>query len=219
MNKQLQTITEQIYQVLRSDILHQRLRFGEKITTKALQERLGVSSTPIREALTQLQKDGLIVTQPNVGMHVVSYTRKDVVDIYTLMAELDAIALRLACNCDRRNEMMQELQALQAEAVRSLDRGDRSHWEDLSDRFHLIFYRFADNARLGEAAERTRNQLTVFSNAYQQSAPNQQEIQCQHDAVSHCLAAGDTAAAEEALRRHFASSTEKALQSWQELQT
>ena len=81
MSRQFQTIAEQIYQTLRGDIFAQRLRFGEKITTKELQEKLGASSTPIREALTRLQKDGLIVAQPNVGMRVVSYTRKDVLDI------------------------------------------------------------------------------------------------------------------------------------------
>ena len=211
MSRQFQTIAEQIYQTLRGDIFAQRLRFGEKITTKELQEKLGASSTPIREALTRLQKDGLIVAQPNVGMRVVSYTRKDVLDIYTLMTELDTVALRLACAGGKCAAMTAQLQAVQAQAVKLLMRGDVAGWEELSDEFHTIFYRYSDNSRLSDAANKTRSQMTVFTYAYQQEETNREEIQYQHDAVVHCLEAGDVPAAEEALRRHFASSIEKAL--------
>ncbi len=211
MSRQFQTIAEQIYQTLRGDIFAQRLRFGEKITTKELQEKLGASSTPIREALTRLQKDGLIVAQPNVGMRVVSYTRKDVLDIYTLMTELDTVALRLACAGGKCAAMTAQLQEVQAQAVKLLMRGDVAGWEELSDEFHTIFYRYSDNSRLSDAANKTRSQMTVFTYAYQQEETNREEIQYQHDAVVHCLEAGDVPAAEEALRRHFASSMEKAL--------
>ena len=62
MSDGIKTVTEQIYLVIRSDILQQKRRMGEKLTVKQLQDQLGVSSTPIREALTRLQQDGLIVT-------------------------------------------------------------------------------------------------------------------------------------------------------------
>lgn len=218
MSRQIQTITEQIYHAIREDIFAQRLRFGEKLTTKALQEQLGVSSTPIREALTRLQKDGLIVVQPNVGMQVVSYTEKDVSDIYTLMTELDAIALRLACAGPQRSALVVSLRELQTQAVHLLMQADRSGWESLSDGFHLLFYRYADNSRLSDAADRTRSQLTVFSHAYQQQLMEQEEIQRQHDIILHSLEAGDDRAAETALRQHFASSLEKALASWRSIQ-
>ena len=68
MNENIKTVTEQIYSVIKQDILSQKLLPGEKLTTKALQDKLGVSSTPIREALTHLQQDGLIEYQPNIGM-------------------------------------------------------------------------------------------------------------------------------------------------------
>lgn len=217
MSRPIQTVTEQIYHAIRDDIFAQRLRSGEKLTTKSLQERLGVSSTPIREALARLEKDGLIMVQPNVGMRVVSYTRKDVEDIYTLMAELDAIAMRLAFGGSKQQEMLETLRELQTYSIQALMRGDLPQWEELSDRFHLIFYWYADNSRLIDVAERTRCQLTVFSHAYQQVDTNREEIQRQHDTILHCLEAGDVRAAEESLRLHFASSRAKALDSWQEI--
>lgn len=218
MSRKTQTITEQIYHAIREDIFAQRLHFGEKLTTKALQERLGVSSTPIREALTQLQKDGLIVGQPNIGMQVVSYTAKDVLDIYTLMTELDAIALRLACTGSQREALVAALEENQAQATQLLSQGDVIGWRSLSDHFHLLFYQYADNSRLSDAADRTRSQVTVFSHAYQQLQMNQHDIQSQHDAILSSLKAGDDVAAEAALRQHFASSMEKALASWENIQ-
>ena len=199
MRRQIQTMTEQIYHAIRADIFAQRLHFGEKITTKALQERLGVSSTPIREALARLEKDGLIVVRPNTGMRVVSYTEKDVSDIYTLMTG------------PKRSHLVDALRTLQEEAVLPLMQGDAERWEELSDAFHLLFYQWAGNPYLSDAASKTRSQLTVFSYAYQQSAACQEDIQRQHDTILHCLENGDDAAAEEALRRHFASSLKKAL--------
>ena len=52
------TLSSRIYEILRTDILSQKISLGEKLTLKALQERFGVSSTPIREALTRLSDDG-----------------------------------------------------------------------------------------------------------------------------------------------------------------
>ena len=89
MNGEIKTIAEQIYMLIRSDILHHKLTGGERLTMKFLQERLGVSSSPIREALTRLQQDGLVEYQPNVGMRVTKFSAKDVNDIYAFMRELE----------------------------------------------------------------------------------------------------------------------------------
>ena len=218
MSRQIQTITEQIYNAIRADIFSQRIRFGEKLTTRGLQERLGVSSTPIREALARLEKDGLVIVRPNAGMQVVSYTEKDVYDMYTLMTELDSAALRLAHRNGQMIPLTRELTQLQIEAAQCLLRQDAARWEELSDEFHLSFYRYADNSRLSDAADKTRSQMTVFTYAYQQEPLNRADIQRQHDAIAQCLEQGDPRAAEEALRRHFAASMEKALSSLSAMQ-
>ena len=67
------TLSEQIYQILRNDILTQKIPCGEKLTLKVLQERFQVSSTPIREALTRLTQDQLVYYYSDVGMRVMSF--------------------------------------------------------------------------------------------------------------------------------------------------
>ncbi len=212
MNENIKTVTEQIYSVIKQDILSQKLLPGEKLTTKALQDKLGVSSTPIREALTHLQQDGLIEYQPNIGMRVVKLSRKDLEDIFSLMIEFDVVAMRFSCRSGSRKDLVEALRQVQLQAARSLEDGDVEQWEALSDDFHLAFYRFADNSRLNIAAERTRMQFTIFSNAYQRDEENRREIQCEHDQILRYLEAGDDKAAEDALRSHSAASLTKALE-------
>ena len=109
MNGEIKTIAEQIYMLIRSDILHHKLTGGERLTMKFLQERLGVSSSPIREALTRLQQDGLVEYQPNVGMRVTKFSAKDVNDIYAFMRELECAALRFSCQRPEFSAMLHEL--------------------------------------------------------------------------------------------------------------
>lgn len=207
----VQTIAEQVYYTIRHGILNQQYRSGEKITLKALQSSLCVSSTPVREALLRLQQDGLIEYQPNVGMRVVEYDAKDVQDIFALMQELDVIALRFACRSPRREEMVRKLEEVQAEALEVIDKEDFQKWEEYSDRFHLVLFAFANNSRLNITAERLQLQFTVFSYVYQQDRENRHAIQAEHDRILRCLQEGDDRAAEEAMRSHSVSSAQKAM--------
>ena len=68
MNLNKSTLSEQIYQILRADILSRRIPLGEKLTLKNLKEQFGVSSTPIREALTRLTEEGLVNHYSNIGV-------------------------------------------------------------------------------------------------------------------------------------------------------
>ena len=81
MNLNKQTLSEQIYHILREDILSQKIPCHARLTLKMLQERFGVSSTPIREALTRLINEKLISYYSNVGVSVVGLTEDDLREI------------------------------------------------------------------------------------------------------------------------------------------
>ena len=89
------TLSGQIYDILRQDILTQRIRLGEKLTLKHLQERFGVSSTPIREALTRLAEEELVVSYSNIGVNVISIGEQDLKELYEFMGDLDALAISI----------------------------------------------------------------------------------------------------------------------------
>lgn len=210
MKESIKTITEQVYLAIRNDILQQKRKMGEKLTAKQLQEQLGVSSTPIREALTRLQQDGLIEYRPNVGMRVVTMNEKDLREIFQMMAEYDCIAMRFACESPQRQELLDRLAYVQENAALCLRFGDFKRWEELSDAFHLESYHFCGNSRLRAAAEKNRLQFGIFSNAYQQVSSNQQDIQRQHNEILERLMAGEDECAIRMLHQHAEASMEKA---------
>ncbi len=207
----IRTVSEQIYQVIRSDILEHRRIPGEKLTTKELQEQLGVSSTPIREALTKLIEDGLVSYTPNIGMSVVSLSESDIAAVFDFMAELDVIAMRYAYQKSGRGPLLEELRGICAESAACISAPNLSKWLRLSDEFHLVFYRYAKNEYLRLTAERLRLKITLFSNQYQQDDTTRRQIQGEHEQMLALLEQDDLAGAVSALYAHLAQSRDLAI--------
>lgn len=137
LNKQ--TLSEQIYQILRSDILMQRIPAGTKLTLKSLIERFGVSSTPIREALTRLSEEQLVSYYSNVGVSVVELSDQDLREIYEFMGDLDALAISYASSSDDIETLKQELsENLRAaeQALQALGAGRHDETEGTADAGH-----------------------------------------------------------------------------------
>lgn len=210
MTGTIKTVTEQIYQDICKSIMDRSLPAGTKLTIKSLNERYGVSSSPIREALAHLQQDGLIEYKPNVGMSVVTLTKKDVHEIFTLILELDKIAMRFAMESPKAPEIVENLSGIQDYLISEEEVNDE--WLSMSDEFHKIFYHYADNSRLTESAEKLRKQLTILSTAYEQSGVNRQEICEQHERILDALETGNISAAEDLMKEHLLSSYRKAME-------
>ena len=212
----MKTISEQVYQTIYDGIISGQIKGGEKLTLKSIQDRLGVSSSPIREALTRLSEDGLIIYQPNIGMTVVDLTRKDAEDILSLAEEFDVIALKYAWNSSNRTEMILQLTHNQKKAALALEEGDRKSWIKLSDEFHNILLRYSGNNRLMEAAEKNRKQISILSSKYQQTDENAEEINDEHNEILFALESGEIKLAEKCMRAHLRSSMNKALALFQD---
>lgn len=90
------SLVDQVYDRLRSDIITLRMPLGSRVNVNELQDTLGVSCTPIREALNRLQQEGLIEYENNVGARVIALTAKDVEEIQHLATTLHCAAVRLA---------------------------------------------------------------------------------------------------------------------------
>ena len=101
------TLSEQIYQILRNDILTQKIPCGEKLTLKLLQERFQVSSTPIREALTRLTQDQLVSYYSNVGIRVISFTAGKSILLWGILTgwrSVMLLPLQIRKNCRQRSQ-------------------------------------------------------------------------------------------------------------------
>lgn len=92
--KENRSLTSIIFEKIREDILNGRYEPGEKIVEAKLAEELGVSRTPVREALKQLELDGLVENIPNRGVIVKGISEQDIEDIYTIRMAIEGIAAR-----------------------------------------------------------------------------------------------------------------------------
>lgn len=179
------TLSEQIYCILKNDILDQTIPMGEKLTLSSLQKRFAISSTPIREALTRLTEEGLVNYYSNVGVTVITLTSKDIEELYQFIGDMDALAIIYASAHPNQEKLLTELSdivkkttALSKKQV--LTEEEETERINLSDRFHLVFYDYCNNSRLAKAAEKQRSQLTILSKIYQADPAVQKEIENSH---------------------------------------
>ena len=200
------TLSEQIYEILRNDILTQAIPCGSKLTLKILQERFQVSSTPIREALTRLTEEQLASYYSNIGVSVVSLDERDVKEIYQFMGDLDSLAVSYASLYPDQEPILGELR----ENLSLMDACGLSSpkWQDLSDRFHLIFYDYCQNSRLVHSAERMRSQMSILAYQYEKQAPKQDLILNEHHMIFRLYEAGDHQGAVAMMKEHLSHSLE-----------
>ena len=211
LNKQ--TLSEQIYEILRQDILTQKIKCGTKLTLKVLQERFEVSSTPIREALTRLSEEGLMFYYSNIGVRVLEFTSQDLRDIFQFMGDLDALAVRYAAEHAKRDTLTDQLRENLEACKRE---SDTKKLLQLSDEFHLLFYEYCDNSRLKNSAERLRSQLSVASYQYEQQTDNRSHIYEEHRDIFASFARGEAEEAAAKMKAHLMHSLVYAQAVWPE---
>ena len=116
------SLVDQIYLQLREEIVTGRIPLGSRINVNEIQEDLGVSSTPLREALNRLQQDGLVTYENNVGASTLTLDAHDVEEIEELALTLQTAAVRFALERGDRDALVREIEAgLQAYAAARTD--------------------------------------------------------------------------------------------------
>ncbi len=132
-----------------------------------LAEELGVSRTPVRNALARLADDGLLVYQPNRGFLVRRFEAKDVTDAFTLRATLEGLGCRLLAERGLEQDARARLAGLleeQREVLygREWSRERALLWQTLNVEFHFVLLELADNPWLTDAVKRTRQLPLIF---------------------------------------------------------
>lgn len=143
-----ESLVDQVYARLRGDIITLKLPLGSHINVSELQDRLGVSCTPIREAVNRLQQEGLILYENNVGAAVLNLEEHDVQEIQELALTFQKEAARLAMLRGGRERIYREV-----EEQLGRYRLAESPWAEVEAVHHLIgvFYHHCGNGRLDKS--------------------------------------------------------------------
>ena len=174
------------------------------LVERELCEMLGVSRTPVREALRRLSSEGLVESHPGRGMFVTRLNAADARQIYELKEALERMAVRL-CILRMTGGELEELGGCLAAHEQAYARGDNELVADMDLQFHILLVEFARSAKIEEHAKailvqtRRLSQLSVYDTSHTE------KFLKEHRAIYEALRAGDAAAAEEAVSRHIAS--------------
>ena len=194
-------MAERLMPLIEDDIVEGRLAPGERLDEVRLAERHGVSRTPVREALRRLAETGLVTLRPHRGAVVAVLEPHRVVEAFEVMAEMEAMAGRLAARRIRPDEIT-ELRAIHAECEAAAESGDADGYYAANGRFHHLIYTAAGNGFLLGEATRLHARLKPYRRL-QLRAPRRLAASLgEHEAVLVAIEAGDSAAAADALRAH-----------------
>ncbi|MCI9174153.1 MAG: GntR family transcriptional regulator [Lachnospiraceae bacterium] len=154
-----------VFHTLREAILKGELKPGERLMELQLASKLGVSRTPIREAIRMLELEGLAVTMPRKGAEVARMTEKDMEDVLKIRKALDELAVGLACDNMTEEELKQLYVALKnfEESTRS---GDVKQIAQADVEFHDSIYQAADNPKLVTMLNNLREQMYRYRVEY-----------------------------------------------------
>jgi DNA-binding GntR family transcriptional regulator len=159
MSDQKSNAAHKVYDSLRAMVLNGELAPGTQILEQELAEMVGMSRTPVREALIRLQSDGLVEVVPRHGVRIVPMSLTDMHDIYMILVGLEPVAASLAAE---RGVSEEELAVLirATEAMESaLDRDDMEGWALADEEFHLAVMHQSGNSRLTAIVTNTWDQV------------------------------------------------------------
>lgn len=145
-----QSLRGKVFQQIREKILSGVYQEHEELKEATLAKELGVSRTPVREALRQLALEGLVTMIPNKGAYVTGITQKDVSDIYQIRSLLEGLCARWATLhiTDRQVEELEEILVLSGFHLKK-EKGQAEQVTELDGKFHKVLYQ-ASNSRILE---------------------------------------------------------------------
>lgn len=164
MNEYL-PLRDVVFNTLRQAILRGELKPGERLMEIQLANKLGVSRTPIREAIRKLELEGLVLMIPRKGAEVAEITEKSLRDVLEVRKALEELAVKLAC--DRMTkEQMNRLKEAAKEFEETLKTNDVTKFAEADVKFHDVIFMATDNQRLIQLLYNFREQMYRFRVEY-----------------------------------------------------
>lgn len=216
MTQEATSIQSRVISAMRTRIINGEVAAGAALSELALADEFGVSRTPVREALKQLQTEGLVEIRPRVGTFVTSPSRREIIELFEIKELLEGAAARLLAQ--RGN--VPELEALKenlAQADRAVRRDDRERYGTLVHDFHDLLIQGADNSKL-EAHYRTLMNQLAYARLVQTSLarPGRPlESDNEHHLVLDLILQKDGDNAERVMREHVRASRRAVLEGLQ----
>ncbi len=199
---------DEIRESLEQGIIEREFANGERLDEVRLAARFGVSRTPLREALRMLAGSGLVEIIANRGAYVRYPGIGEIVEMFEVMAELEAFCGRLAAS-RISSKALAELNSANRACKQALKTDNPDDYYHRNEEFHRLIYRAAGNHFLLTEAERLQKRLRPFRRMQLRARGRMTQSMSEHTRILKALEEGDPNAAAEALRSHVIVQADK----------
>jgi DNA-binding GntR family transcriptional regulator len=204
-----QPLREAVCETLRDAIRKGILEPGERLMEVQLADELGISRTPVREAIRKLEQEGYVIMMPRRGTYVSDVSVHDVKEIFEIRSALESLATGLAARKIEPEEL-EKLQNLLVEIEGYISKNDIEKIVESDIKFHGLIYQVSGNERLVNIINNLKEQTARFRTLSMSYPGRLQETLEEHSEMVEAIANGDVSAARDAAERHM-ESAEKTL--------
>ena len=201
-----------VFNTLRHAILKGELEPGERLMEIALAQKLGVSRTPIREAIRKLELEGLVVMVPRKGAEVADITEKDLRDVLEVRTALEELSIELAMKNMNDDDCKQLTEANKLFAKDS-EGDDLIKIAEADVAFHELIYMATGNKRLIQMINNLREQMYRYRLEYIKDKSTHARLVDEHNRIIDAMVKNDVAAAKAAIKLHVETQEENILKS------
>ena len=201
MNEYL-PLRDVVFNTLRQAILRGELKPGERLMEIQLANKLGVSRTPIREAIRKLELEGLVLMIPRKGAEVAQITEKNMQDVLEVRKALEELSVQLACE-RITPEQVEEMKMAAEDFRKVLKSGDVTKIAEADVKFHDIIFAATNNQRLITLLNNLREQMYRFRVEYLKQKECYPQLLEEHDKLIALISGGNVEEACEIMGRHI----------------
>ena len=197
------SLAEQVFERLETDILSGKYAPGEVLTELKLVSDLGVSRTPIREALHRLEQEHIVETSAR-GIVVLGVSQKDLEDILEIRIRIEGLAAAMAAARITDEELDELREAIELQEF-YVPKHDADRINGMDSRFHQLIYRFSGSIPLYDTLMPLHKKLMKYRRASVENEVRSNNSFLEHRAIFDAIAAHDPTLAEERMRAHIAN--------------
>ena len=201
MNEYL-PLRDVVFNTLRRAILRGELKPGERLMEIQLANKLGVSRTPIREAIRKLELEGLVLMIPRKGAEVAEITEKNLRDVLEVRCALEELAVQLACERIDKREI-KELHAAADHFRDVLGSDDITQIAQADEAFHDVIFTATDNGRLIQLLNNLREQMYRYRIEYLKKKECYPQLLKEHAQIMHAIEEHNKEKATEITTQHI----------------
>jgi DNA-binding GntR family transcriptional regulator len=200
------TLNEQIYEILKADILNGKISFGEKLVNRELQDKFAVSSTPVRDAINKLYMDGLVQEVSKTGAKVINFDLKFAEDVNEFICIICTSAVEISAQKSKADDVIDTLEKV-INMQENAKNDDEYCYYDY--KFHKTFLDYSKNLFLIGTYKRYHVLRRILTRIVSENDENKKEALRHHRIVLEKYKAKDYKGATEVMLEHYQYGTEK----------